>query len=140
MLFAPSDNRGSAVIRRARILVVEDDYLVALEAEHRLVQAGFDVVGIAGTAEEALAKAAAEKPELAIMDINLGGIRDGVDAAIELLAKFGIPSIFASAYGDRETRDRAARANPLGWLEKPYSPESLVALVALVKAALAKHR
>lgn len=122
-------NQPRNAIRPSRILLVEDDYFVALEVEHHLRASGFDVVGVVTTAEEAIRKAESEQPDLAVMDIRLAGARDGVDAAIELFTKFGIRSIFASAHGDPETRKRAEAANPAGWLSKPYLPESLVDLV-----------
>src|ERR671914_540257 len=75
---------GVRAIRPARVLLVEDDYFVALELESHLLEAGFVVVGTATTAEEAIVLAASESPELAIMDIRLAGLRDGIDAAIEL--------------------------------------------------------
>jgi DNA-binding NarL/FixJ family response regulator len=128
----PDDKVGSAIRRPVRILVVEDDYFVAAELEHRLQQAGFEVIGIAVTADEAVQIAAAQRPHLVIMDIRLNGPRDGIDAAIALHRDFGIRSIFASAHGDRETRNRAEAAKPLGWLEKPYSPASLISLVNIV--------
>ena len=134
VLLTPPDGKSGGAVRPAQILLVEDDYFVALELESRLSEAGFEVVGIASTAEEALEMAASGMPELAIMDIRLGGARDGVDAATELLAKLGVPSIFATAHADRETRRRAERAEPLGWLQKPYSSESLIALVNRVLA------
>ena len=65
---------------------------MALELENRLSEAGFVVVGVAGTAEEALEIANSERPLVAIMDVRLGGARDGVDAAIELQEKLGIRS------------------------------------------------
>lgn len=123
---AESDSR--AALRPARILMVEDDYIVALELEHRLTEAGFDVVGVAGTAEEAVDLARDERPELAIMDIRLAGPRDGVDAAIDLLA-MGVACLFATAHGDEQTRWRAAAAKPLGWLQKPYSSQALIEAV-----------
>jgi DNA-binding NarL/FixJ family response regulator len=119
-----------------RILIVEDDYFVAIELEHQLREAGYEVVGVASTAEQAIEIGAAESPALAIMDVRLAGSRDGIDAAIELSSKFGIRSIFATAHGDSETRRRAQQANPLGWLTKPYSAS---ALLASVKAALEGH-
>lgn len=87
------------------------------------------MVGIAGTAEEALRIAAAARPELAIMDIRLAGARDGIDAAIELASTLGVPSIFATAHEDEATRRRAELAHSLGWLQKPYSAETLIALL-----------
>jgi DNA-binding NarL/FixJ family response regulator len=106
--------------KRARILIVEDDYFVATGLEHALVDAGFEVVGIAVTAEQAVELGAAKKPELVLIDIRLAGSRDGIDAAVELLSKHGIRSLFATAHGDEATRARAEKAQPLGWLTKPY--------------------
>ena len=133
--YAPSDDKADATGRPVRILVVEDDYFVAVELEHRLLQAGFEVIGIAVTADEAVQLAAAHEPDLAIMDIRLIGPGDGIDAAIALQRDFGISSIFASAHGDTETRSRAEAAKPLGWLEKPYSPAALINLVKTVLPA-----
>jgi two-component system, response regulator PdtaR len=137
VVHGPADERAGGEATAVRILVVEDDYLVALELEHRLMDAGYDVVGIAASAEEAIALARAHAPDLAIMDVRLAGRRDGVDTAIELSATLGIPSIFATAHEDSETRRRAEQARPLGWLRKPYSSE---ALISLVHGVLEKRR
>jgi two-component system, response regulator PdtaR len=123
------DNAFEAMRHAVRLLVVEDDYLVGLELEYHLTAAGFAVVGIAATADEALAMAASDKPELAIVDIRLADERDGVDAAIELNTRFGIRSIFATAHADADTRRRGDAANPVAWLQKPYTPETLIALI-----------
>ncbi len=112
-----------------RILIVEDDLLIATEMEAGLSEAGFDVVGIAARAEEAIELAKAQSPALAIIDISLAGDRDGVDTALELFSSHGIRCIFASAHSDREARRRAEPAAPLGWLQKPYSMASLTAMV-----------
>lgn len=112
-----------------RILVVEDDFLVALELQHRLVEAEFSVIGVARTAEEAIEMAASLSPDVVIMDITLAGVRDGIDAAIEIHRSTGIRLIFVTAHGDSHTRTRGERANPLGWVSKPYSPQALVAFV-----------
>jgi two-component system, response regulator PdtaR len=133
-LRAPADDERSNSATPGRILIVEDDYLVAIEMEGRLVEAGYEVVGTAGSAEEAISLARAHNPDLAIMDIRLAGLRDGVDAAVELFREHGTRSIFATAHDDPRTRRRAAAAEPLGWLRKPYSPDDLI---AAVKAALA---
>ena len=114
---------------QARVLIVEDEFLIAMELEYRLLEAGIEVVGTAITAEEAIAIAKSEKPDLAIMDIRLAGRRDGVDAAIELFSLYGIRSVFASAHADSGTRKRAAAASPIGWLQKPYPAEELIQLL-----------
>jgi len=113
-------------VPRVRILIAEDDYLVGMELEAGLDEAGYEVVGIVTTAEEAVAAAGAQRPRLAIMDIRLASERDGVDAAIEIYARFKIRSIFASAHGDAEVRARAEAACPLGWVAKPYRVETLI--------------
>jgi CheY-like chemotaxis protein len=134
MALAPAGGKSAGAGRPARILIVEDDYIVALELEHQLLEAGFDVVAIATTAEEAIRQAGSKNPDLAIMDIRLPGKRDGVEAAVELHAS-GIPSIFATAHADAQTRERAERARPLGWLQKPYAPASLIAAINAALAA-----
>jgi DNA-binding NarL/FixJ family response regulator len=114
---------------RRRILVVEDDHLVAMDLEAALHEAGFAVVGTAATAEDAIALARAERPALAIMDIRLASARDGIDAALELFRGQGLRCIFATAHSDAATKQRAQPARPLGWLAKPYQPRVLVETV-----------
>lgn len=138
-LRAQDDGRsGTGAPPRGRVLVVEDEYFVALDAENALDSAGFEVVGVAATAEEAVEIARAERPDLVLMDIRLAGARDGIDAAAEIRGSLGIPSLFATAHSDAATRARGeGAAAPLGWLTKPYAPSELAAAVA---AALAKLR
>jgi DNA-binding NarL/FixJ family response regulator len=118
-----------------RILLVEDDFFVALDLEAGLTDAGLRVIGPARTAEEAVALARAEKPRLAVMDIRLASARDGIDAALDLYRDLGIRSIFASAHADPSFRKRAEPASPLGWLQKPYTVD---AVVSTVKQAIAE--
>jgi DNA-binding NarL/FixJ family response regulator len=129
-----SGTSSSAATGLARVLVVEDDHLVAMEIEATLLEAGFEVTGIAATAEDALELCKATRPDLAIMDIRLAGARDGVDAALDLFREAGIRCVFASAHHDADTRRRAEPAHPLGWVSKPYRPD---VLVQTVRAALA---
>jgi DNA-binding NarL/FixJ family response regulator len=129
--FSRDDPAGAAKTRAeaARVLVVEDDYLVAAEIESALGTAGFDVIGIANSTDEALEIAAAERPLLAVMDIRLNGRRDGIDAALELFAAHGIRCIFATAHQTADARGRASPAKPIAWLPKPYTMRTLVAVV-----------
>jgi DNA-binding NarL/FixJ family response regulator len=112
-----------------RILIVEDDYLVALQFENALTEAGYDVVDIASTAAEAVQMVPDHQPELVLMDIRLAGPRDGIDAAAEIFDRFGVRSIFVSAFTDPATQTRAQPARPLAWLSKPVSDHKLVAAV-----------
>lgn len=138
-VFAIDESAGSrtGARKRTRILVIEDDLLIAMQIETTLTEAGFDVVGLAATSEEAIALAGKDRPDLAVIDIRLAGNRDGVDTALELFRSQGIRCIFASAYSDSEARQRAAPAAPLGWLQKPYS---MASLTALVRAAASEMR
>lgn len=112
-----------------KVLIVEDEHLVAMDIEATLHDAGFAVVGVAASAEQAIALARSDRPDLVIMDIRLAGMRDGVDAALELFRDSGLRCIFATAHNDAATRMRAEAASPLGWLAKPYQPETLVRAV-----------
>src|SRR3954467_4600515 len=105
-------NTGPAKLRR--ILLVEDDYLAATDAEAALLDAGFEVIGPANSAEEAIGLARTEMPELVIMDIRLMGPRDGIDAAREILRSTGIRSLFATAHSTPAIRNRAEETAPLG--------------------------
>jgi two-component system, response regulator PdtaR len=121
--------------RRAdfRLLIVEDEFLVASEIEEAFSAGGLKVVGVAATAEEAIGLATIHHPSLAIMDIRLAGKRDGVDAALQLFRELGLRCIFATAHVDDEVRRRAAPAMPLAWVQKPYSTSSLLDLVRQIR-------
>jgi two-component system, response regulator PdtaR len=117
------------------ILIVEDDFLIAMQAESALLDAGFDVVGVAAAADEALALARGRKPAIAIVDIRVAGQRDGIDAAGDLFRELGVRSVFATAHDDQQTRARAEPFAPLGWLTKPYT---MASLINMVRAALSR--
>ena len=141
LVFAPDESSaGVADQARPRILIVEDEYLAAAELKDGLADAGYEVVGIARTADQALALARSEKPLLAIMDIRLVGPRDGVDAALEIFSETGVRCIFATALHDGETRRRAESAAPLGWLPKPYVVTSVLDMVRRALAELQPPR
>ncbi|WLA74222.1 response regulator [Bradyrhizobium diazoefficiens] len=124
---ASQDDRKVALAKA--VLIVEDDYLIAMEAESALVDAGYTVSGTAATAEEAVGLARQHRPSIVVMDIRLAGRRDGIDAAGDLFREFGLRCLFASAHDDQATRTRAEPFEPLGWLSKPYTMASLVLLV-----------
>jgi DNA-binding NarL/FixJ family response regulator len=112
-----------------RILIVEDQYFVAVDCELHLRAAGMECVGLANTAAGALDLAEREKPDLIIMDIRLASRADGVEAAIVIYERLGIRCIFTSAHADEITRKDAARARPIGWVDKPYASEKLISAI-----------
>jgi DNA-binding NarL/FixJ family response regulator len=103
--------------------------LIALDLERELTRAGYEVVGMAGSAEQAVSVAEREQPEAALMDIRLNGARDGVDAALELWQQFKIRSVFVSGNIDDAMKQRAAAAQPLGFVSKPCRASQIVALL-----------
>jgi DNA-binding NarL/FixJ family response regulator len=138
LVFARDDAAGGAdkgAETSERILLVEDDFLVAMQMESALAEAGFEIAGIASSGEDAIELALSERPRLAVMDVRLAGRRDGIDTALQLFAEHGIRCIFATAHHDEHARRRAAPAAPLGWLHKPYT---MASLVDLVRSALAE--
>jgi len=139
---APDDGTAAGIRsnKAERVLIVEDDLLVASEMEATLLEAGFEIAGVVATGKEALQLAQAESPILAVMDIRIAGDRDGIDTALELFRTHGIRCIFASAYSDHDSRLRAAPAAPLGWLQKPYSMASLTTVVRTALRELRSRR
>ncbi|CAO3351342.1 response regulator [Azospirillum melinis] len=108
-----------------RILIVEDESLAAMALEEVLGMLGFAVVGIEDNADDAVAAAERLRPDIVMMDIRLLGPRDGIEAAVAIRKRTGIRCIFTSAFGDPETRHRAAECDPFGFVRKPYFPAEL---------------
>jgi two-component system, response regulator PdtaR len=116
--------------RGRKILIVEDDPFIGMANEAILAGAGYEVVGLATTAEEAVALAAQKEPDLVLIDVQLAKASDGIKAAAAIHQKLGIRSLFATANVDPGTKARAAIARPLGWVPKPYDGERLVRAIA----------
>jgi two-component system, response regulator PdtaR len=117
--------RESAALQPRRILIVEDELLISLEAELIITSLGHQVVGMARSADAAVEVASRERPDLVLMDIRLEGPSDGIDAAVKIRNTLGIASLFVSAHDDPQTMARAATATPAGFLIKPYTAASL---------------
>src|SRR6202051_3931720 len=100
-----------------KILVVEDEGLIAHDISSRLQALHHEVVGVASTAKEAIEKAA--EADLVLMDIRLDGPADGIEAAIAIRERYRIPVIFITAHADRATLERAKAADAFGYLVKP---------------------
>jgi CheY-like chemotaxis protein len=119
------------------ILVVEDERIVAADMISELERFGYEVSGVASTADEAVARAVRDRPDLVLMDVHLKGGRDGVAAAREIRDRCGTPVVYLSAFDDPETVARAAETAPYGYLLKPYEERELH---TTIETALAKHR
>ncbi|HJV21911.1 MAG TPA: response regulator [Holophagaceae bacterium] len=120
-----------------KILIVEDETIVALDLKMRVQALGFTVLGVAHTGEDALRLNGELGPDLVLMDINLGKGMDGIEAAIRIGAATHTPVVFITAYADPETLERARAATPYGYLVKPFEE---LAFRSTIEMALTRHQ
>jgi CheY-like chemotaxis protein len=128
---------AAAASTPARILVVEDERIVAASLALLLQQDGYAIAGDVGTAEEALAVSAETKPDLVLMDIKLGDGMDGIEATRRIQESFQIPVIVLTGYSDPATLVRAGAVSPYGYLVKPLETRMLRPAIEM---ALYRHR
>ena len=112
-----------------KILIVEDETLVADHLRLLLEDFGYRVCGSESNGQTALSRIKEERPHLVLMDIRLEGDMDGVEVARKIWDEQGIPTVFLTAYSDKETLDRAVMSSPFGYLVKPVASEQLKAAV-----------
>ena len=120
-----------------RILIVEDEPIVAINLHEQLEELGYQPVGPTASGEAAITLAGELRPDLVLMDIQLEGDLDGIAAAREIRKRFQIPSLFLSAFSENATLERAKLAEPLGYILKPIEG---LELKANIEMALYKHR
>lgn len=112
-----------------RILIVEDEPLIALDLVSSLEAAGFEPVGVARDMADALRIAEDQPIDLATMDVQLACGSDGVETARILRERHGIPCVFVSSSLDAATRARAVPARPIGFIDKPMVSDEVAAFV-----------
>jgi two-component system, response regulator PdtaR len=110
----------------AKVLIVEDDILLALGMADVVGLAGYEVVGTASRVSEAIEKARTAQPDIAVLDIRLAGRRDGIEAASILKQMCGTEVVFISAESDEGTLERAKSVEPVAFLQKPCAPSALL--------------
>ncbi|MBS2035612.1 response regulator [bacterium] len=108
-----------------RILLVEDERLIAKGIERCIQRLGYSVAGSVGSGEQALAVAQELSPSLILLDINLGKGMDGIQTALELRKFLDVPIVFLTAHSDDSTLERAKQAQPSGFVLKPYDDKDL---------------
>ena len=124
-----------------RILIVEDEKIIALDLQRRLERFGYQVVGMANDGPGAVALAEETLPDIILMDISFPGPMDGIDAAIRIKEGLGIPIIFLTAYSDEKTLERAKAVEPVGYILKPFKERDLYSTIdiALYKSSIDKR-
>lgn len=108
------------VYSKIRIMIVEDEGLIAMDIKNNLIQMGYEVTAIVDNHIDAIAAAEKSKPNLTLMDIYIKGEVNGIETAKQLKETFNIPSLFITAYNDFETSEKISKINSLGILNKPF--------------------
>jgi signal transduction histidine kinase len=121
---------------QVKILVVEDEIIVAEAIAESLERQGYVVTGVVTTGEEAIQGAVKTQPDLVLMDIVLEGDMDGITAAEQIRNLCQIPTVFLTAYADEETLQRAKQTSPFGYILKPFQQKDLYATIEI---ALHRH-
>lgn len=112
-----------------QVLIVEDEFLLALSIEEMVQQMGYAVCDCVATGRSAVRAAETHRPDIVLMDIRLAQGGDGIDTAKAIRTAFGIRSIFISAHTDPATVRRMREADPVGFLAKPCEPALLAAML-----------
>jgi two-component system, response regulator PdtaR len=108
-----------------RILIVEDEHIVAMGIKRMLITLGYVITGIASSGEDAIKKAESTFPDLVLMDIMLKGDVNGIEAAKEIKAHFNIPVVYLTACSENKIVESAWKTNPSGYIVKPFDERDL---------------
>ena len=121
---------------KSKIMIVEDESIIAEDLADSLEDMGYIVVDIVSSGEEAILMAAEKQPHLILMDVMLQGEIDGITAAEEIYSSLQIPIIFLTAYSDNQTLQRVKATNPFGYIVKPFEERNLYLTIEI---ALERH-
>lgn len=119
-----------------QIIIVEDEVVVAMELQAKLSSMGYVVAATTGSGEDAVIKVGELKPDLVLMDIQLAGEIDGIEAAQRIRNLYDVPVVFLTAHADEKTLQRAKLSEPFGYLIKPFSGAELR---TTIEVSLYKH-
>ena len=123
-----------------RVLIVEDEFAVAMELEDHLGAMGYTVIDHVMTGAEAVERAEQTDPDLVLMDVRLDGPMDGVEAARRIRASRSLPVVFVTAYSDDDTLERATETTPYGYIVKPFDRRELYATLEVARRTHALQR
>jgi CheY-like chemotaxis protein len=129
---AKSEKYGvRSMTEKIRILIVEDEALVAEDLKEMLEKFGYEVSGIADTGEKAIALTEKHQPNLVLMDIHIAGEMDGITTAGEIRSHWNIPIIYVTAFASQAIIDRAKITNPSGYILKPFNEIQIQAAIQI---------
>jgi signal transduction histidine kinase len=121
---------------KERIMIVEDEIIIAYDIKNCLEQSGYQVVGITAYGEQVIPKSEELQPDLILMDIMLKGDINGIEAAENITALYNVPIIFLTAFSDESTLRKTKKIQPFGYILKPFEETQLITTVEI---ALSRH-
>lgn len=124
-------------MNKSRILIVEDEAIVAMVIKRRLKDLGYIVSGVASTGKDAITKVEGTFPDLVLMDIRLKGDMDGIEATKIIKDRFSLPVVYLTAHSDDVTFKKAKETDPDGYILKPFTEKDLSTTIEI---ALHKFR
>jgi CheY-like chemotaxis protein len=123
-----------------RVLIVEDERLVAEDLRDTLMQQGYDVAGLVASGEKAIDKVAEVDPDVVLMDIHLAGEMDGISAAREIRNRHGTPVVYLTAFSNDQTLTRARETDAFGFIVKPFQDRAVIAAIEMALGKREKDR
>ncbi|PRY84317.1 LytR/AlgR family response regulator transcription factor [Mongoliibacter ruber] len=125
---------------KLKILIVEDELVIAEDLKEILEDLGYEVCGIAISSREALALIEEKSPDLALLDIQIKGGKDGIELAAEINEHYHLPFIMLTSHADLQTINRVKEVNPYGYLVKPFNEKEILAGIELSMANFAREQ
>jgi DNA-binding response OmpR family regulator len=122
-----------------KVLIVEDETIVGLDIQSTLKQLRFQVTNMVTNYQDALQSARMEVPDVLLTDIHLEGSKSGIEISKDIQSIAHIPTIFLTAYSDETTINEAIKANPIGYITKPFKREDIKSNILLAKYKITKH-
>lgn len=116
---------------KVKLLIVEDEMIIANDMKLMLMSVGYDVCGIARSAEKAMTFLTEHRPDLVLLDINLGKGMEGINLAKMIREKINMPLIFCTSYSDNRTVTEAKQVRPNGYLLKPFTKDDLYVAIEM---------
>ena len=120
-----------------RILIIEDEHIVAMGIKRMLKSLGYTIAGVASSGEDAISKAESTFPDLVLMDIMLKGDMNGIEAAKEIKVRFDVPVVYLTACSESKIVENAWKTGPMGYIVKPFDEKDLK---KGIDVALHRHR
>ncbi|ATU08815.1 response regulator [Methanohalophilus portucalensis] len=127
-------------MNKSRILVVEDEAIVAMVIKRRLKDLGYIVSGVASTGKDAITKVEGTFPDLVLMDIRLKGDMDGIEATKIIKDRFSLPVVYLTAHSDDVTFKKAKETDPDGYILKPFTEKDLSTTIEITLHKFRKEK